>query len=607
LNILGTLSKSERELLAISTKTDLLTEELLTHPAISKNGPKDFKTILDKNLIQVIKSPEGFQITHNPELSPILHLDFLELPKERRTEVCKLIADEQNSRSDNLSALKTLCDSGDSRLFTDAMLMNTIEIYSTEVANDLIQLSNQMLQGDQREIIASKSFKIVAYIWLGKYIHALDLISEIESDINSGSIEKTWNQPIQLLKAVCNSYMGRVLEGAAGIEEFCTSADENQKVQDAAVIIGCKLYAATGLLVNNQARTSAALRISSKFERSQLSNYYKYLLTQIEAVDLFVSGYLNKAYEKAIIAIDSANIHGFIGYKGPIESLYIKASCEEEFLEIHKAADTWKKLRTLIETSNLPAWKAVLTIREARNKYNLDFKIDLNEAVSRARKIYEDLPYRNEIDIIVDIEEFFVAYRLGNLDRAKYLYRRIPTNPRVDEVALGIAVKETKDLKIKEESNLTPRQEIMQLITMTYNPKLSENKIRHLVERVLEIAEANGFYRLLCLQSPVFGSMVVRIASRGNNAFQEQLARMISDMSENKIALSNEERISLTTREKEILALLAAGYERTDICDQLALSFNTLKTHQKNLYKKLEAKTRDGAISNAKKLGLLAQ
>lgn len=45
--------------------------------------------------------------------------------------------------------------------------------------------------------------------------------------------------------------------------------------------------------------------------------------------------------------------------------------------------------------------------------------------------------------------------------------------------------------------------------------------------------------------------------------------------------------VSLTSREKEILALIAQGYTNKQIGDKLSVSFKTVDTHRRNLMKKL--------------------
>ena len=62
---------------------------------------------------------------------------------------------------------------------------------------------------------------------------------------------------------------------------------------------------------------------------------------------------------------------------------------------------------------------------------------------------------------------------------------------------------------------------------------------------------------------------------------------------------------ALTKRELEILRQLSTGRTLTVIAGELHISQNTMKTHLKNLYKKLEADGRNDAVEKAKALFLL--
>ena len=43
----------------------------------------------------------------------------------------------------------------------------------------------------------------------------------------------------------------------------------------------------------------------------------------------------------------------------------------------------------------------------------------------------------------------------------------------------------------------------------------------------------------------------------------------------------------LSRREKQILQLIANNFTKYQICDQLSLSYHTVKKHTENIYKKL--------------------
>jgi DNA-binding NarL/FixJ family response regulator len=63
--------------------------------------------------------------------------------------------------------------------------------------------------------------------------------------------------------------------------------------------------------------------------------------------------------------------------------------------------------------------------------------------------------------------------------------------------------------------------------------------------------------------------------------------------------------MTLTTRERQVLALLASGLRDRQIATQLGLSENTIKTHTRNLLAKLGAHSRAHAIAISFCLDLL--
>jgi len=61
----------------------------------------------------------------------------------------------------------------------------------------------------------------------------------------------------------------------------------------------------------------------------------------------------------------------------------------------------------------------------------------------------------------------------------------------------------------------------------------------------------------------------------------------------------NSEWQKLSAREKEILDLLAKGFRYKEIADQLFLSTETVRTHIRNIYEKLQVNSRTEALNKA--------
>jgi DNA-binding NarL/FixJ family response regulator len=63
---------------------------------------------------------------------------------------------------------------------------------------------------------------------------------------------------------------------------------------------------------------------------------------------------------------------------------------------------------------------------------------------------------------------------------------------------------------------------------------------------------------------------------------------------------------TLTTRELEIIAKLPTGLNGEELAKELFITESTLKTHLGSIYRKLQVRNRSGAVSEAKRRGLIA-
>ena len=72
----------------------------------------------------------------------------------------------------------------------------------------------------------------------------------------------------------------------------------------------------------------------------------------------------------------------------------------------------------------------------------------------------------------------------------------------------------------------------------------------------------------------------------------------------NPLSHEGRSKDKLSEREKEVLKLVASGYTSTEIGSRLAISGQTVNTHIKNIYRKLNVRTRAQAVSFATNRGL---
>lgn len=99
-------------------------------------------------------------------------------------------------------------------------------------------------------------------------------------------------------------------------------------------------------------------------------------------------------------------------------------------------------------------------------------------------------------------------------------------------------------------------------------------------------------------------SNLIDILSAINSAYKSPLSftsRGLAKAVNSRIFKGN-----LTSRELEIVAKLPTGLSGDELAKELFITESTLKTHLGSIYRKLQVKNRSGAVSEARRRGLIA-
>lgn len=81
----------------------------------------------------------------------------------------------------------------------------------------------------------------------------------------------------------------------------------------------------------------------------------------------------------------------------------------------------------------------------------------------------------------------------------------------------------------------------------------------------------------------------------GGSPMSDQIARKVVQTFQ-QIGKSAKETENLSERETEILSFLAKGYQDNEIAEKFFLSIKTIRTHLRNIYKKLHVRSRTEAV-----------
>jgi LuxR family maltose regulon positive regulatory protein len=117
---------------------------------------------------------------------------------------------------------------------------------------------------------------------------------------------------------------------------------------------------------------------------------------------------------------------------------------------------------------------------------------------------------------------------------------------------------------------------------------------RDSLNQAVQLARETGYVRLL-----------LDISDLANLLQEMGISLDAADLPAGGSTLKGLDSNLLTDREQHVLELLAADYSYQEIGNEMVISVNTVRTHVKNIYRKLSAKRRDQVIVRAKALGLL--
>ena len=163
----------------------------------------------------------------------------------------------------------------------------------------------------------------------------------------------------------------------------------------------------------------------------------------------------------------------------------------------------------------------------------------------------------------------------------------------VDFIILDISMPEMDGIEL---SKILKKQhpEVKILIVSTHSNVM-------IVSRLIRIG-VNG-YLLKNAEKEELLKAINTIAS-GENYFAEELEEKYL-LNSSKIEKQVSNLTELSSREKEILVLIAQEYNTAEIAEKTFISLNTVNTHRRNLLSKLNAKNTAGLVKYAVENGLV--
>jgi len=115
-------------------------------------------------------------------------------------------------------------------------------------------------------------------------------------------------------------------------------------------------------------------------------------------------------------------------------------------------------------------------------------------------------------------------------------------------------------------------------------------------DQIFESLTAGASGYLLKRDTPAKVLEAIEEVTKGGSPMSPKIARVVVQYFQQKQPSASSAMDVLSKRELQILDLLAKGFRYKEIADQLTISFDTVRSHLRNIYEKLHVTTRTEAV-----------
>lgn len=227
------------------------------------------------------------------------------------------------------------------------------------------------------------------------------------------------------------------------------------------------------------------------------------------------------------------------------------------------------------------------------------------ELILELRELIDREKLHHDMHSIVDRYELAIRVLLDDHERISKLLQRLPQTSAVTRIHINYLLrhKPAKALELlKTFEGTSPGDTVFRNLGLAQINIESPPMAKEFLNRAIDIGSSNGYYSTFLNIEPRVAQLIISLANERSTVFLERIARELGKRMNARIISDSGVKQSLTRREADILRHLSTGLPIKTIADNLNISRNTIKTHLRNLYRKLEVADRNEAVDKGRQL-----
>ena len=368
-----------------------------------------------------------------------------------------------------------------------------------------------------------------------------------------------------------------------------------------------RLQADIAYIYDDEELVEASLLHAKKLQDGNHQVIIGYHIGCMTSMSLWCQGRFFEAAEFASIAIAQAENNGFSGIAGPLDAMLVLSRCELELSHLNQAIETSNQIERKAESAHMWPWYFMSIGTRSRIQITQGLITHVVEVLAAQRERHKHLQTPNQLGWIIDVSDVFLRFVLNDWKRAEELLQRMPKIEMVRQIDMNVRFEaDPKHIHalVAQMPETTPRQRVNKILYQATINIDQENVALSYLRTALDLGAEVGFHEYFVRQNRLYPIMVKAAAAKPT-IFIESVVHEMSERIKNSNSDTGALEEKLTNRELEILKHLTTGNPISAIAKQLHISQNTMKTHLRNVYRKLDVDGRHTAVEKARKLLLI--
>jgi ATP/maltotriose-dependent transcriptional regulator MalT len=474
-------------------------------------------------------------------------------------------------------------------------------------SKELREYGRTVLERDPTRVAASEVLDLMAYLIECDFIGAEAKIETIKYNFQNTSDEGYISEAISLAKAHIDFAFGRFDELEQSAHLFLDHHEHWPTIEKGEFLDIHRLLAQRAMFLDLHDELEKLHKDMKNYQTDTKSVNQLYLINSVHASWVLVEGNFRKAEEIAKKNIEIAKQNNYSGLMAPLDSMFVLAASKKGQAKHLEAHQMFYEVMDLAKRLKQWPWYFMaegLIVRDLASENKMSEALTL---IRNQRQMLLDFDFKHNLNFIPDINELYVRYLIRDLERIETLIDRVPDLVIVRQIRGAIMEFNGQSVSkwIEQLPEKTNREKLYKLIALSWHFQDKESIAVEYMCQALELAEETGFIELVLRQHELL-DIVLKAVTKKPTVFLEGLAsKMTEQVKLRNITNQSGIPVPLTTRELEVVRHLSTGIPISAISNLLHVSMNTMKTHLRNIYRKLEVDGREKAVEKAKALFLI--